>query len=130
MLYTQEKKLDLAKKEERKQTELPKGAKTRKTRGRVQITPLNMTVQAHSSRFVEEFKRKVETLGTKDFRHLCPTRMTDKEFAARDEKAPGYADAIYKMDWTATGRYKKIVEEERMSFRRRQQRGSQQLMNW
>ena len=33
VLYSQEKKLDPLKKEERKQTELPKGAKTRKISG-------------------------------------------------------------------------------------------------
>ena len=37
--------------------------------------------------------------------------MTDKDFADRDRKVPGYVDAIYIMVWTATGRYKKIAVE-------------------
>ena len=36
--------------------------------------------------------------------------MTDMAFAERDRKVPGYIDAIYIMDWTATNRYKKIEE--------------------
>ena len=38
--------------------------------------------------------------------------MTDKAFAERDRKVPGYVDAVYIRDWTAIGRYKKIAEEE------------------
>ena len=38
--------------------------------------------------------------------------MTDKDFAERDRKVPGYIDAIYIMDWTATSRYKKIAEQD------------------
>ena len=50
--------------------------------------------------------------GTREFRQLYPIRTTDKDFAERDRKVPGYIDAIYIMDWTAIGRYKKVAAEE------------------
>ena len=50
--------------------------------------------------------------GTKEFRALYPICLTDKHFADRDRKIPGYIDAIYLLDWTAIGCYKKVSIEE------------------
>ena len=107
VLYTQEKKLDPKKKDEyvSKQEKLP--AKIKRTRGLVQITRMHITVQAYSSQLFEALRWKLALRGTKEFRQLYPICLTDKDLAERDRKVPGYIDAIYLLDWTAIGRYKK-----------------------
>ena len=112
VLYTQEKKLDPKKKDEyvSKQEKLP--AKIKRTRGLVQITRMHITVQAYSSQLFEALKWKLAMRGTKEFRQLYPICLTDKDLAERDRKVPGYIDAIYLLDWTAIGRYKKESIEE------------------
>ena len=112
VLYTQEKKLDPKKKDEyvSKQEKLP--AKIKRTRGLVQITRMHITVQAYSSQLFEALKWKLAVRGTKEFRQLYPICLTDKDLAERDRKVPGYIDAIYLLDWTAIGRYKKESIEE------------------
>jgi hypothetical protein len=54
----------------------------------LQITLLHITVQAYSSRDFEALKGKLTTRGTKEFRQLYPTCMTDKDFAKRDNQIP------------------------------------------
>ena len=110
-IYTQERKMDAEKRKTMTAEGLPTGAKTRRMRGLVQITRMRLTAQAYSSRVFEELRWKMATRGTREFRQLYPLCMTDKDFAERDRKVPGYIDAIYIMDWTATSRYKKIVED-------------------
>ena len=112
-IYTQEKRMDPKKREEylAATEKQPKDARTKKIRGLAQITRLNITVQAYSSRVFEELRWKLARRGTREFRQLYPICMTDKDFAERDRKVPGYIDAIYIMDWTAIGRYKKIAAE-------------------
>ena len=110
-IYMQERKMDAEKRKALTAEHLPKGAKTRRMRGLVQITRVHLTVQAYSSRVFEELRWKMATRGTGEFRQPYPLCMTDKDFAERDRKVPGYVDAIYIMDWTATSRYKKIAED-------------------
>ena len=114
VLYTQEKKLDPKKKDEyaSKQVGLPKHGKIKRTRGLVQITRMHITVQAYSSKLFEALKWKLALRGTKEFRHLYPICMTDKDLAERDRKVPGYIDGIYLMDWTAIGRNGKVGVKE------------------
>ena len=113
-IYTQEKRMDPKKREEylTATEKQPKDARTKKIRGLAQITRLNITVQAYSSRVFEELRWKLARRGTREFRQLYPTRMTDEVFAECDRKARGDADAIYAIGWIAFGGYKKISEEE------------------
>ena len=113
-IYTQEKRMDPAKREDylAKTEKLPKDARAKKIRGSAQITRLNITVQTYSSRVFEELRWELARRGTREFRQLYALRTTDKDVAERDRKVPGYTDAIYIMDWTAIGHYKKIAEEE------------------
>ena len=116
ILFTQEKKLDPTKKKDTDKPEalptgtrkgnamhLPKGTKTKRLQGLVQVARLNLTVKAHNSKVLEALRWKLATRGTKEFRQLYPICMTDKDFADRERKVPGYIDGIYLMDWTAIG---------------------------
>ena len=89
VLYTQEKKLDPKKKDEyvSKQVGLSKHGKIKRTRGLVQITRMHITVQAYSSKLFEALKWKLALRGTKEFRHLYPICMTDKDLAERDRRS-------------------------------------------
>ena len=55
---------------------------------------------------------ELATRGTKEFRQLYPICMTDKDFAEREKKVPGYIDGVYLMDWTAIGRHGKVGVQE------------------
>ena len=120
ILFTQEKKLDPTKKKDTHKQEalptgtkkgdamhLPKGSKTKRLRGLVQVARLNLTVNAYSSKVLELLRWKLATMGTKEFRQLYPICMTDKDFAEREKKVPGYIDGIYLMDRTAIVRYER-----------------------
>ena len=111
-----------------KQEKLP--AKIKRTRGLVQITRMHITVQAYSSHLFEALKWKLAVRGTKEFRQLYPICLTDKDLAARDRKVPGYIDAIYLLDWTAIGRYKKESIEETTRPPGKPRRESRQLRSW
>ena len=112
-IYTQERRMDPAKREEylAATEKEAKKVKMKKIRGLAQITRMHITVQAYSSRVLEELRWKLAQRGTKEFRQLYPICMTDKAFAERDREIPSYIDAIYIMDWAAIGRYKKIEED-------------------
>ena len=62
-----------------------------------QMTCLNITVQAYSSRVFERFKWKltVRVRGTKDFSQLYQICMTDKDVEKSDKQTPRYIDGIY-----------------------------------
>ena len=124
ILFTQEKKLDPTKKKDKQDIlkqealptgpkkgvamHLPKGTKTKRLQGLVQVARLSLTVKAYSSKVLEILRWKLATRGTKEFRQLYPICMTDKDFAEREKKVPGYIDGIYLMDWTAIGRNGKV----------------------
>jgi len=114
-IYTQERRMDPAKREEylAATEKEAKKVKMKKIRGLAQITRMHITVQAYSSRVLEELRWKLARRGTKEFRQLYPICMTDKAFAERDRKIPGYIDAIYIMDWAAIGKQAKtgVLEE-------------------
>ena len=86
---------------------LPKGTKAKRLQGLVQVARLSLIVDAYSSKF-ELLKWKLATRGTKEFRQLDPICMTNKDFAEREKKVPGYIDGIYMMDWTAIGQHRTI----------------------
>ena len=86
ILFTQERKLDPAKKKDGDTMFLPKGAKTKRLKGLVQVARLNLTVKAYNSKVLEALRWKLATRGTKEFRQIYPICMTDKEFAERAEE--------------------------------------------
>ena len=90
ILFTQEKKLDPTKKKDiLKQEALPtgpKGTKTKRLQGLVQVARLSLIVDAYSSKAFELLKWKLATRGTKEFRQIYPICMTDKDFAERERR--------------------------------------------
>ena len=124
ILFTQEKKLDPTKKKDIPKQEalptgtkkgdamhLPKGSKTKRLQGLVQVARLSLIVDAYSSKAFELLKGKLATRGTKEFRQLYPICMTNKDFAEREKKVPGYIEGIYMMDWTAIGRHGQVLKK-------------------
>ncbi len=113
ILFAQEKKLDPTKKKDILKEEAlptgPKGTKTKRLQGLVQVARLSLTVKAYNSKEFELLRWKLATRGTKEFRQLYPICMTNKDFAEREQKVPGYIDGIYLMDWTASGRHGQVL---------------------
>ncbi len=121
ILLTQEKKLDPTKNKDIPKQEtlptgtkkgdamhLPKGTKTKRLQGLVRVARLSLTVKAYNSKVFELLRWKLATRGTKEFRQIYPICMTNKDFAEREKKVPGYMDGIYLMDWTDIGRHGKV----------------------
>ncbi len=116
ILYTQARKMDperpLPKQEELGRAQ-KRGMAKKKHKGLIQFWKGYLTVSSFNTSIFEEQKWKMTDRGTREFRKLYPICMTDDKFRDREDRAPGYLDAIYLLDWTDLGRVKRGAESGR-----------------